>query len=357
MINLKYRIVKKLVVLIFLAATFFSCSKDEPEVDPALKYMPIQLTSFNRDFEPKLSPNLKNVVFLSNRLTYNPYVAAPNFELWAMDRYGENARRLIKREDMHEGFEISYFWWSANSDYVTVLLSGPLANKRKSELLKVMLTGEKTILRSFDFSMEQLSFSPDGKKAAFIIQEPVAPNGSPSYRLYSAKSDFTDTLLLDKGLIASYDWAKDSKTLVYSLYDRPNENYDLWKIQTDATGKTRFTETPEDEWYLRCSKTENQIIFSSNNNISVSAIDKFAPRLVLENASFPQWIPNKKLIIFFSEQSDGEKFWTESWIADLNGNIIRKIGENGPTTLSFTATGDYYVYSASGNIWIDYLPK
>ncbi len=348
---------KKLITLLLTAVTFFGCLKDEPYVDPALKYMPIQLSSFNRDFEPKLSPNLKNVVFLSNRLTYNPYVAAPNFELWTMDKYGENARRLIKREDMPEGFEISYFWWSASSDYVSVLLSGPLANNRKSELLKVTLTGEKTILRSFDFSMEQLSFSPDGKKAAFIIQEPVGPDGSPSYRLYSAKSDFTDTLLLDKVLIASYDWAKDSKTLVYSLYDRPNKNYDLWKIQADATGKIRFTETPENEEYIGCSKTENAIVYSSNNKVYISATYKFARRLVIENARAPKWIPNRKLIVFFSEQSAGDKIWTESWIADLDGNVMRKIAEGEPSSMSFAETGDYYVYVASGNIWMDYLPE
>ena len=348
---------KKLFALLLIAITFFGCLKDEPEVDPALKYMPIQLSSFNRDFEPKLSPNLKNVVFLSNRLTYNPYVAAPNFELWTMDRYGENARRLIKREDMPEGFEISYFWWSASSDYVSVLFSGPLANNRKSELVKVSLTGEKTILHSFDFLMENLSYSPDGKKTAFIIQGPVSPNGNPSYSLYSASSGFTDTVLIDKGLIAGYDWAKDSKMLIYSLYDWPNENFDLWKIQADATGKTRFTETPEDEYNFRYSKTENAIVYSSNNKVYISATDKFAPRLVVENARAPKWIPNRKLIVFFSEQSVSEKFWTESWIADLDGNVIRKIAEGEPSSVSFSNTGDYYVYTVSGNIWMDYLPK
>lgn len=348
---------KKLFALLLIAITFFGCLKDEPEVDPALEFMPIQLTSFNMDFEPKLSPDKKNIVFLSMRFTYNPEVAGVDFELWTMNRYGEQLKRLIKREDMPEGFEIRDFWWSVSSDYVTVLLTSRFSNNKKSELVKVSLAGEKNILHSFDFSMQNLSYSPDGKKTAFIIQGPVSPNGNPSYSLYSANSGFTDSVLIDKGLIEEFDWAKDSKTLIYSLYDWPNENFDLWKIQSDATGKTRFTETPEDEYNFRYSKTENAIVYSSNNKVYISATDKFAPRLVVENARIPRWIPNRKLILFSSEQSAGDKIWTESWIADLNGNIIRKIAEGEPSSVSFSNTGDYYVYTVSGNIWMDYLPK
>lgn len=348
---------KKLITLLLTSVIFFGCIKDESEVDPALEFMPIQLTSFNMDYAPSLSPDKKNIVFLSMWFTYNPYVAAVDFELWTMNRYGEQLKRLIKREDMPEGFEISAFWWSAKSDYVTVLLSSRYSNNRKSELVKATLTGEKTILHSFDFSMQNLTYSPDGKKTAFIIQGPVSPNGNPSYSLYSANSGFTDTVLIDKGLIEEFDWAKDSKTLIYSLYDWPNENFDLWKIQADATGKTRFTETPESEEYFRCSKTENAIVYSSNNKVYISATDKFVPRLVVENARIPRWIPNRKLILFSSEQSAGEKFWTESWIADLDGNIIRKIAEGESSSVSFSNTGDYYLYVASGNIWMDYLPK
>lgn len=348
---------KKLITLLLTSVTFFGCLKDEPEVDPALEFMPIQLTSFNMDHAPSLSPDKKNIIFLSYRFTYNPEYSGVDLELWVMNRYGEHLRRLIKREDMPEGFEIRDFWWSANSDYVTVLLTSHFSENRKSQLVKVSLAGEKTVLHSFDFVMEKLSYSPDGKKAAFIIQKPVSQNSSPIYSLYSANANFSDTVLIEKGLIAGYDWAKDSKTLFYSSYDSSDKNFDLWKIQSDATGKTRFTETSENEEYLRCSKTENAIIYSLNKKVCISATDKFAPRLVVENARAPKWIPNRKLIVFFSEQSAGEKFWTESWIADLDGNIIQKIADGEASEASFSETGDYYVYTTSGNIWIDYLPK
>lgn len=319
--------------------------------------MPLQLTFYNMDYNASLSPDTKNIVFHSVRFTYDPYVAVVNFELWTMNRYGEKLRRIMKREEMEYGFEIGFVKWSSNSDYVTVLLTSQLADNRKSEIWKIALNGEKTKLYSFDFAMENLSYSPDGKKTAFIIQGPVSPNGSPFYNLYSANTNFSDTILIDKGLISNYDWSKDSKTLIYSLYDRPKENFDLWKIQFNGTGKTRFTETHENEEYFRCSKTENLITCAVNNNVFISATDKFVPKLIFENVCNPQWVPKRKLIYFYSEQSMGDKLWTETWIVDLNGNVIRKIAEGEPSDVSFSESGDYFVYSASGNIWFDYLPR
>ena len=346
---------KKLVVLIMLIGTFYNCSKDE--VDPAKEYMPIQLTSFNMDYNASLSPDGKNIVFYSLRYTYNPDVAAVLFELWAMDRYGENLRRLFKREEMGQGFEIRFIKWSSKSDYITVLLTSPFAQNSKSEIWKVALTGDKTKLYSFDFGMEKLSYSPDGTKTAFIIQGTVSPNGSPLYSLYSANANFSDTTLIEKGLIGDYDWTKDSKMLVYSFYDRSKENFDLWKTKLDGTGKIRFSETTESEEYFQCSKTDNLITYSVNNNVYITPTDNFSPTIIMENTRSSQWIPKRKLISLYSEQSTGDNWWTESWIVDLNGKVIRKIAEGEPSQVSFSVNGDYFVYSASGNIWLDYLPR
>ncbi|MBC8184314.1 DPP IV N-terminal domain-containing protein [candidate division KSB1 bacterium] len=46
----------------------------------------------------------------------------------------------------------------------------------------------------------------------------------------------------------------------------------------------------------------------------------------------------------------------ESWIVDLHGNVIKKIAEGEASWASFSPTGDYFVFSVNGNIWLDYLP-
>ncbi len=63
-----------------------------------------------------------------------------------MNRYGEHLRRILTREEMDEEYEMDFIKWSPNSDYVTVLLTGRFTFNRTSEIWKVTLNGEKTIV-------------------------------------------------------------------------------------------------------------------------------------------------------------------------------------------------------------------
>ena len=64
------------------------------------------------------------------------------------------------------------------------------------------------------------------------------------------------------------------------------------------------------------------------------------------------------MILFLCEQNqDNMKFWTESWIVDLQGKVVKKIAEGKASWTSFSSTGDFFVYSVNGNIWLDYLPN
>ena len=53
---------------------------------------------------------------------------------------------------------------------------------------------------------------------------------------------------------------------------------------------------------------------------------------------------------------DNESFWTESWIIDLEGNIIKKIAEGTFTELDFAPDGEHFVYSLYGDLWLDRRP-
>ncbi len=86
---------------------------------------------------------------------------------------------------------------------------------------------------------------------------------------------FRISILIEKGLIDNYDWTRDSKTIIYSFYDRMNENYDLWKTHVDGTDKIRLTDTPESENHPKCSRKDDLISYSVNNNVYISTTDKF----------------------------------------------------------------------------------
>ena len=115
--------------------------------------------------------------------------------------------------------------WSKDSNDMLVQIYTPMG----SEIWRVTLDGSKTRLSSTDDWAERPEYSPDGSKIGFMIQGPNPSQGFPVYNLYVSNTDFSESVLIENGLIHDFVWKSDSHELIYSLYDRPNENYELWK--------------------------------------------------------------------------------------------------------------------------------
>ena len=323
-----------------------SSSPFSPEVEPK------QLTSTGHDYDCYWAPNNEYIAFCSSRNTYDPNASCIILELWIMDRDGENQRPLILVDEIYNTTDIRSVSWAPNSNDMLVHLYGYLP-ETKSEIWRVSVNGNKNRLSPVDETAQQPSYSPDGSKTAFIIQK----QNPFCYKLYVANTDLFDTLLVEEGLIGDYDWKSDSEGLVYSLFDDEKGDYDLWESSSNGSFKSRITDTPESEEMLSCSYDGEYIAYSDWNALYYTTTNIFDPKQIIDNARLPQWIPNRNLILFLSEQNqDDMKFWTESWMVDLQGNIIKKIAEGEASRTSFSSTGDYFVYSVNGNIWRDYLP-
>ncbi len=226
-----------------------------------------------------------------------------------------------------------------------------------SEIWRVTIDGSKTRLSSTDDWAERPEYSPDGSKIAFIIQGPNPPQGSPVYRLYVSNTDFSEPVLIEKGLIQDFVWKSDSNELIYSLYDRSNENYELWISSISGNEKLQFSNTLVSEEDPSCSSDGKYIAYSTQRTVYVTPSDTFQPKKVLDNARIPRWIPNRNLLLIVSDQTlDNGGSWTESWVVDLEGMVIKKIAEGNPTRISFSSNGEYFVYSLDGNLWVDQLP-
>ncbi len=153
-------------------------------------------------------------------------------------------------------------------------------------------------------------------------------------------------------------WKSNYDELIYTLYDRPNENSELWKSSITGNEKFQFSNTLVSEENPCCSTDGKYIAYSIQNSVYVTPSDTFQTKKVLDNARIPKWIPNSNLLLITSEQTvDNESFWTECWIVDLEGKIIKKIAEGKPTLVNFSSSGEYFVYSLDGNLWVDQLPK
>jgi len=342
-----------IILLIFITGFFYCNKKKSPTSYNDLIY-PKQLTESGRDFVGFWSPDGQYIAFLSARNTFDPYTAAIITELWIMKSDGSDEHPIISLNDL-AGKNIRMWWgisWSKDSDNMLV----PIKNLDKNEIWKVTIEGHITKFSSTDESTEQPKYSPDGSRIAYMIQGSISPQGSSVYRLYVSNADFSESILIDTGLIQDYTWCSNSDELTYSLYDKPNENHELWKSSLSSNKKTQLTNTMESEIESCCSDDGNYIVYSSNNVVYVSPADTFQSKRVLDNACLPKWIPNSNLLLITSEQTtDSTSFWTDCSVIDLEGNIIRKISATSSKDINFSPNGEFFVYSIDGNLWIDQL--
>lgn len=342
------------IILSIFIFIIINCDKNKsPTSSDEIKF-PKQLTTSGKDFVGFWSPDGQYIAFLSARNTYDPYTAAIITELWIMKSDGSDENPIISLNDLAGG-NISMYWgisWSKDSQNMLV----PIQNFDGSEIWRVTFEGNIKRLSSTDESTERPKYSPDGSKIAYIIQGPNPPQGSPVYRLYVSNADFTESILIDRGLIQDYAWNSNSNELIYSLYDKLNENFELWKSSLTGDEKLKLTNTIDSEIESCCSDDGNYIAYSSNNTVYVTPSDTFQSKRVLDNARLPKWIPNSNLLLITSVQTtDSTSFWSECLIVDLDGKIIRKISEIPSTLINFSSNGEYFIYSPDGNLWIDQL--
>ncbi len=358
---MKIKIIIRFVVCLLVVCIFIliaiSCTNDKLLTSSDEMAFPKQLTSSGKDFISHYSPNGEYIAFLSARNTYNPNVAEIIFELWLMKNDGSNQHSIIPidNDNLYErSVNINNVSWFKDSNNMLVQIRTHMGN----EIWRVTLDGNKTKLSSTDDCAEQPKYSPDGLKTAFLIQGPNPPQGSPVYKLYISNIDFSKPVLVDKGLIQNFEWKSDSNELIYSFYDRSNENYELWKYSIRKMAKLQFSNTSVSEEHSSYSSDGKYIAYSVQNTVYVTPSDTFRPKKVLDNARIPKWMPKQNFLLIVSEQTlDNKSFWTESWIVDIKGNIIKKIAKGKPTSVNFSSNGKYFVYSLDGNLWVDQLFK
>ena len=334
------------------------CKKDAPieSIEPKPGDFPKQLTQDNLEYRAFLSPDGKYIAFYSMRYTFNPEESGINFELWIMNSDGFDQWRLVTLNSIYPETKATFLYWADDSKSMIVQIDDGYYNGRNSEIWSIAIDGKKAKIFAPNLHLEKLSYSPDRTRIVYLVYGNSQQSGNAVDSLYVSNADFSNRVLIEAGeSFGEFNWQADSKSLIYSLYDLQNKNFDLWKCKVDGTGKSRFSETPESKEYFSISSDGKYLAYSVNKSTYITPSEKFLPKLILNDASSPYWIPNRNLLLVYNEQTDGNgSYWGVNWLIDTNGNIIKKFPKG--VGVSFSTNSKYYLYTQDGNIWIDYLP-
>jgi len=156
--------------------------------------------------------------------------------------------------------------------------------------------------------VEYPAWSPDGRKIAFMAQEPGASGLDPDYNIYVMNADGSGITKLTNGpgTEGFPAWSPDGTQIAFSSTQEDCSNTDdpgclstgdigpfyvLFVMNADGSGQTRLTDTFAQlmDW----SPNGRFIVFNGRDGLNVIRADGSAVTTVpiaLQDPSFPDWI-------------------------------------------------------------------
>ena len=213
--------------------------------------------TFSTDSEgsPRWSPDGKFLSFTSGRPSGKPGVRGS--QIWLLDRSGGEAYQLTDFKGRLQGYE-----WSPDSKRIAVLIGDPDPDapdpsvspapgtppkppkpividryRYKQDVQGYLLSGRHTYIYLFDIATKKLerltrskwdessiSWSPDGKRIAFMTNHADDPDRDPSAQLYvaDAQAGATEKLLTtdeNRANRSRPEWSTDGKWLAFTEGD------------------------------------------------------------------------------------------------------------------------------------------
>jgi TolB protein len=176
------------------------------------------------------------------------------------------------------------------------------------------LNGDKTTSMS-------PSWSPDGKKIAFMSNE----DGKPEIYVINTdstdKKQLTNTKPVDDFFSKQYpnypSWSPDGKKIVFVSRPQPNHKApELYVINVDGTNPTRLTHSKvvPDSWIVlglgpvAWSPDGKKIVYGAvkDDRLGIHVINAYGTdtvSLATANGSFASWSPDGKRIVFMSQEA------------------------------------------------------
>jgi Tol biopolymer transport system component len=201
---------------------------------------PLQVGRMVRGGSAVWSPDGEAIAFLTHRTDPRAESSVPyQSTLYVMRRDLKNVRRLAESGPGQTPLVFNVPAWSPDGESLLVAEEDPMSSA-SGRLLRVDLagSGQETIARHEFSAFEQVTVSPNGQRAAYLIE------GAAQIETIDLDDGDRKTVArLDEGFFSGPAWSPDGKKLAYVA--SPSEGvFNLYRMDADGTDRRRISKPP-----------------------------------------------------------------------------------------------------------------
>lgn len=201
---------------------------------------PLRIGPMTRGRSAAWSPDGTSIAFVRDELDSGEGQMVTQSTLHTMRPDGTGLR-TVGRSEPGAHFAFADPVWAPDGESILIAEADPIAGS-DARLRRIRIDGSarETIARGgADFSsFGQLTVSPDGKQAAFVID-----GGSDVETIDLTGGKLTEVLSGDS-FIPGLSWSPDGERLAY-VVSRGEEEFDLYVMNADGTDRRRLSRPPE----------------------------------------------------------------------------------------------------------------